>query len=157
MSIFLLLLGLFLLLHLPPLARRPALATARQRAAVAAGFFFIVAGALHFLMPQTYLKMMPPALPYPLFLVYLSGACEMLGGAGLLIPPTRRAAAWGLILLLLAVLPANVHVAMADVPLEALPYPRWYFWLRTPFQAVYLAWVAWAGGLWPLRRAALAR
>lgn len=60
------------------------------------GIIFIVAGALHFAIPAAYLKIMPPFLPAPLALVYISGGCEMLGGIGLLNPATRHFAAWGL-------------------------------------------------------------
>lgn len=151
MTFALVLVALFLLLSLPPLARRPELRARSDRAAIAAGLFFVVAGALHFLRPQTYDAMIPPFLPSPRFWTYLSGAAELAGGVGLLRPRLRRAAALGLILLLLAVLPANVHVAVASVHLAELPMPRWYFWARLPFQLVYVAWVAWAGRLLPRR------
>lgn len=75
---------------------------------------FVVAGVLHFVIPRTYVGIMPswlPAwLPSPLMLVYLSGVFEALGGVGLLLPATRLAAAIGLIVLLAAVLPANVEM-----------------------------------------------
>ena len=70
---------------------------------------FVAAGALHFLVPGVYLRIMPP--PYPRALVYISGATEVLGGVGVLIPATRRWAGWGLIALLVAVFPANIHMA----------------------------------------------
>lgn len=86
--------------------------------------------------------MMPPALPWPEALNYLSGAAEILGGLGLLLPPTRRAAGWGLIALLVAVFPANIYVAtQGQMPgLEVSPLG---LWLRLPFQAVFIAWVWW--------------
>src|SRR5664279_2045258 len=73
---------------------------------------FIVAGANHFVSPEIYQKIMPPFLPWPMALIYISGAAEILGGAGVLVPPVRRASGWGLILLLVAVFPANVFAAM---------------------------------------------
>ncbi|AEI64734.1 DoxX family protein [Corallococcus macrosporus] len=156
MSFAILLLSFFLLLHLPPLRRRPALATPEARAAVAAGLFFIGAGVMHFVMPARYEAMIPPQLPSPAFWVFLSGAAEVAGGLGLLLPRTRRLAALGLITLLLAILPANLHEARANTAAHVLPFPDWYFWLRLPFQLVYVAWVAWAGGLWrPRSRARL--
>jgi uncharacterized membrane protein len=155
MSFAVVLVGLFLLLSIPPLPRLPALRDRRDRAAVAAGLFFVGAGALHFAMPATYDAMVP--LPWPRLWTYLSGLGEIAGGLGMLLPRTRRAAALGLLLLLLAVLPANVDVALRDVPVEALPYPRWYFWLRIPFQAVYLLWVAWSARLGPWTPARRAR
>jgi uncharacterized membrane protein len=77
--------------------------------------FFIVAGLLHFIFPYTYLRMVPPILPWPGTLVWLSGAAEIIGGTGLLLPPWRRPAAWGLVLLLIAVFPANIYMAVAHV------------------------------------------
>ncbi|QDF00160.1 DoxX family membrane protein [Myxococcus xanthus] len=150
MSFAILLLSFFLLLHLPPLRRIPALSTPTARAAVAAGLFFVGAGVMHFVMPARYAAMIPPRLPSPAFWVYLSGAAEVAGGLGLLLPRTRRLAALGLIALLLAILPANIHEAQANTAAHVLPFPDWYFWLRIPFQLVYVAWVAWAGGWWPV-------
>lgn len=147
MAFFAVLFALFLLFHLSPLRKMPALSTARKRAAVALGFFFIAAGALHFLRPSTYLEMIPPVFPFPLAWVYVSGALEVGLGAAMLIPRWRRRAGVGLALLLLAILPANVHVAVSSVTIDELPYPSWYFWVRIPFQAVYFAWALWAGGL----------
>jgi uncharacterized membrane protein len=107
-----------------------------------AALFFLVAGANHFRSPEIYLGMMPPWLPWPEALNYLSGAAEMLGGIGLLWAPVRRLAGWGLIALLIAVFPANVHVALqGQMPgLEVSPL---MLWLRLPFQALFIAWVWW--------------
>lgn len=151
MSFAVLLVGFFLLLHLPPLRRRPSLSTPARRAAVAAGLFFIGAGAMHFVMPARYDAMIPPQLPWPRLWTLLSGALEVAGGVGLLLPRFRKHAALGLAALLLAILPANIHEAVANQASHVLPFPDWYFWLRIPFQLVYVAWVMWAGGLWPAR------
>lgn len=56
---------------------------------------FILSGSLHFIAPQTYIKIVPPYLPAHLPIVYISGAAEILGGIGLLGPSVRQAAAWG--------------------------------------------------------------
>ena len=77
--------------------------------------FFVVVGVLHFTNANTFLAIMPPALPYPLFLVYVSGVFEIVGGIGLLVPFLRRSAGWGLIALLVAVFPANIHMAINEV------------------------------------------
>lgn len=148
MSFALLLLAFFALLHLPPLRRLPALATPADRAAVAAGLFFVGAGVMHFLIPARYDAMIPPQLPSPRLWVLLSGALQVAGGLGMLLRLTRRLAAGGLIALLVALLPANIHEAASNSASHVLPFPDWYFWLRIPFQLVYIAWVAWAGGLW---------
>ena len=73
----------------------------------------------------------------------ISGFFEILGGAGLLVPPTRRAAAWGLIALYVAVFPANVNMALHDVPIEGRHFPAWALWLRLPLQGVLIAWAWW--------------
>jgi uncharacterized membrane protein len=66
-------------------------------------------------------RMVPPGVPAPEFMVTLTGVCEIAGAIGLLVPRTRRAAAYALIVLLLAVLPANVHAARAGVTLRGAP------------------------------------
>ncbi len=101
------------------------------------------AGLNHFLAPATYVAMMPAALPAHLALVYVSGVAEIAGGLGLILPATRRAAAWGLVLLLVAVLPANVNMAINHLPLGGRQVPSWALWARLPLQAVLIAWAWW--------------
>ena len=71
---------------------------------------FIFAGAMHFVISSRYMGIMPPWIPYQLEMVYITGVAEMAGGIGLLFPALRRAAGIGLILLLVAVFPANVQM-----------------------------------------------
>ena len=104
--------------------------------------FFLAAGANHFRMPDLYLGMMPPWLPGPLVLVYVSGIAEVLGGIGVMFAATRRLAGWGLIILLVAIFPANLHVAMQG-RMPGFDFSPLTLWLRLPFQAVLLAWVWW--------------
>ena len=104
--------------------------------------FFIAAGANHFRDPALYLAMMPPWLPWPEAMNVISGVAEILGGVGMLIPQTRRWAGWGLIALLIAVFPANLHVAMQG-QMEGLDVSPTMLWLRLPFQAVFIALVWW--------------
>ena len=99
---------------------------------------FVGAGLLHFLKPTLYLRIMPPALPAPRLLVALSGAAEVVGGLGLLLPATRRAAAWGLLALLLAVFPANVYMLQIYAQLHI---PAWALWARLPLQPLLMWWV----------------
>ncbi len=107
-----------------------------------AALFFLVAGANHFRAPEIYLGMMPPWLPWPAALNYVSGAAEMLGGIGLLWSPVRRLAGGCLIALLIAVFPANVHVALQG-QMPGLDVSPLTLWLRLPFQALFIAWVWW--------------
>jgi uncharacterized membrane protein len=104
--------------------------------------FFLGAGANHFRAPELYLGMMPPWLPWPAALNAIAGGAEMLGGLGLLVPPARRLAGWGLVALLLAVFPANLHVALAGA-MPGTNFSPLTLWLRLPFQAVFVAWVWW--------------
>jgi uncharacterized membrane protein len=105
--------------------------------------FFVAAGLNHFRDPAVYLGMMPPRLPWPAVLVAVSGACEVLGGMGILVLRTRRLAGWGLIALLAAVLPANLHVALMG-RMPGFDFSPTVLWLRLPFQAVFAAAVWWA-------------
>lgn len=107
------------------------------------GVFFIAAGANHFAHGALYARIVPPWLPDAPLLVRISGVAEILGGIGTLIPATRRVAGVGLVLLLVAVFPANVQMAL---------HPELYrdlgseteFLIRLPLQIVLLAWVWWA-------------
>jgi uncharacterized membrane protein len=111
------------------------------RTLLAVLFFF--SGCFHLMAPEPYLRIVPPYLPARLALVYLSGVAEILGGTGLLIPTTRRAAAWGLVALLIAVLPANIHMATAHLAAPGIMGHRWAQWLRIPLQLplIYWAWI----------------
>ncbi|ALF55660.1 membrane protein [Nostoc piscinale CENA21] len=105
----------------------------------------IIVGITHFVLPQPYVKIMPPQLPYPLGLVYLSGFYEILGGIGLLVPPVSQAAAWGLVMLFIAVFPANINMAVNHIKIETIPYSdsTWVQAIRLPLQAVLIAWAWW--------------
>jgi uncharacterized membrane protein len=112
---------------------------ARRWGRYALALVFVGAGVLHFVHPETYLRIMPPALPAPRLLVLLSGGAEVAGGLGLLLPATRRPAAWGLLALLVAVFPANVY--MVGLASE-LHIPAWALWARLPLQPL-LMWAVW--------------
>lgn len=104
--------------------------------------FFVFAGLNHFRNPDFYLAIMPSYLPAHKELVLLSGIFEILGGVGLLIPATRQWAGYGLILLLIAVFPANIHMALnAD---EFAKFgSRWALYLRLPLQILLIYWIYW--------------
>jgi uncharacterized membrane protein len=107
--------------------------------------FMVVAGANHFIAPAPYIAMMPNALPAHAALVYISGIAEMLGGLGLVPRATRRLAGWGLIALFVAIFPANINMAVHDLPLGGHPVPTWALWARLPLQIVLMAWAYWCG------------
>ena len=105
------------------------------------GMLFLAAGVNHFINTAFYLKIVPPYLPWHLLLVYVSGFAEIALGVLLLIPKFARVAAWALIALLLAVFPANIHMAINH---ELYPeYSTAALWLRLPLQFVLIAWAYW--------------
>ena len=108
---------------------------------------YVIAGAMHFLVPEVYVQIVPPVLPGPLMLVYLSGIAEIALGLGLFHPRTRRLAAWGLIGLLIAIFPANVYMATSGVVIEGTPGggdpSEIVRWGRLPLQVILIAWAWW--------------
>lgn len=106
-----------------------------------AGPFFVLAGTLHFVIPRTYRRIMPPWVPAPVAMVYASGVAEVAGGAGLMTARTRRPAGWWLIATLLAIFPANIHMALNPQRFPNLPGGAAGLWARLPGQAVFVAWV----------------
>ena len=120
------------------------MSTTKRVLLVVMAAFYVVAGANHFLRPDFYLVMMPPYLPAHAALVAVSGAAEIGLGLLVLVPAFRHVAAWGLVALLVAIFPANVHIALHDVPVfgarEGLGV---WNWVRLPVQGVLIAWAWW--------------
>lgn len=104
--------------------------------------FFVLAGRSHFVNPAPFAAIVPPPLP-KLACVYLSGACEILGGIGLVALP--RYGSWLLIATLLAVFPANIYMAVSGAKFGGFPAEPWMAWARLPLQFV-LIWVVWWAG-----------
>ena len=101
---------------------------------------FIASGTRHFVRSEFFTAIMPPWVPWPLAMVWISGFFEIAGAIALLVPGTRRAAGIGLIALMVAVSPANVHMALHA---DAFPhFAPWLLWLRLPLQGVLIA-LAW--------------
>ena len=103
--------------------------------------FYVGIGIKHFTNPMWFVKIVPPILPYKLSLVYISGFFEILFGIMLLFPHTRYIAAWGLIMLLIAVFPANIYLAMTNG--AALNITPLIAWGRLPFQFVFIGIAYW--------------
>ena len=100
--------------------------------------FFIYFGIDHFINPEFYLSIMPPMFPLHLEAVYLSGVFEILGGVGVLIARTRSIAGWGLLVLLIAVYPANIYMALTP---EAFPdIPLFVLYFRLALQFLFFYW-----------------
>ncbi len=99
---------------------------------------FILSGAAHFLRTEFYLKIMPAYLPYPRELIYFSGVAAIILGLLLFLPKTTRMASWSGILFLIAVFPANIHIALHPEIFSEIP--AWVGWVRLPFQGVLIYW-----------------
>ena len=103
--------------------------------------FYVFAGIKHFTNPYWYMKIMPPYLPLHKELVYISGAFEIILGLMLLLDKTRFVGAWGLILLLIAIFPANIYLAQTNgAVLNISPALAWG---RLPFQAIFILIAYW--------------
>lgn len=128
-----------------------ALRTWKDSTRVGLAVMFCFTAAAHFTsMRGDLVRMVPPAVPYPEFMVTFTGLCEIAGAIGLLLPQTRRMAAIGLILFLIAVLPANIHAAQAGVTIggtAATPLVP-----RVLLQLLFIGLVWWTG-LRPVERA----
>jgi uncharacterized membrane protein len=107
------------------------------------GPVFIAAGANHFRNPRFYRAIMPDYLPAHDELVAASGVAEIVGGAALMHPRTRRLGAWWLIATLIAVFPANLHMALHPERYKKIPPAGLY--ARLPVQLLFIAWVRAAG------------
>jgi uncharacterized membrane protein len=102
--------------------------------------FFIGSGVNHFVIPGPYKQIVPPGMGDPALLVQVSGVAEIAGGVGVLVPRTRRLSGLGLIALLAAVFPANLH--MARNPAKFKKIPAWALYARLPLQPLAMWW-AW--------------
>ena len=110
------------------------------------------AGIKHFTSAATFEQIVPPFLPDHRLLVQISGVCEILGAIGLLIPFTRKWAAWGLVALYIAVFPANIFMALhpdsylpSHADLTHRVATRAILWLRLPLQWNLIRWATWVG------------
>ena len=121
----------------------PAFATWQASARDALSLILVFTGVSHFtFMKEDFVRMMPPSIPWPRALVYFTGICEIAGAVGLLLPELRRLAAYALVAFFLAVLPANIHAALAGVTLRGKPAMS--LWLRIPMQILFIAIAFWS-------------
>lgn len=103
---------------------------------------YVAAGTNHFLNPEFYIAMMPTWIPFHKFVVEFTGVCEIAGGIGVLLPFTRKLAAWCIIALLFCVFPANIHMAIFSHQFSHIG-PAWVAWLRLPLQFLMIDWARW--------------
>lgn len=126
---------------------RVALAPLKRPLCYVMGVLYVVAGLLHFVVPELYVQIVPPLLPAPLALVYLSGVAEIGVGAGVLLPRTRTYAAWATVALLIAIFPANIYMATSGVVVAGMPGggdpSAFVRWARLPLQGVLILWAYW--------------
>ena len=111
---------------------------------------FFAAAMLHFFDARLFLPIMPPQIPVPIACIVVSGVAELLGAIGLLVPLPRVQvlAGWWLTLLLLAVFPANIYMAVAHVKIHGFPAYDWMAWARLPLQPILIALVLWVTRAW---------
>lgn len=102
------------------------------------GFLYVVAGILHFIKPETYLKIMPNYLPNPKFLVALSGVLEIALGVFICIPFLKTIVIYGIIAMLSVFL--LVHFYMLKNEKNGARIPKWILIIRIPFQFVLMYW-----------------
>jgi uncharacterized membrane protein len=114
----------------------------RRLSVIVLGLAFVGVGILHFVMPAFFLRIMPSWIPWHAAAVAVSGVFEILGGLGVLVPQTRRLAGLGLIALLVAVFPANVHMALNPSDFADIASPDGLWW-RLPMQPMLMVWVWW--------------
>ena len=95
---------------------------------------YIFIGIRHFTDPQYFLDIVPPQLPFKLFLVYLTGVIEVVGGAAILSPKSRKVGACLLIFLLVSVFPANIYLYVSETPQSLLGISEADALIRMPFQ-----------------------
>ncbi len=110
----------------------------RTAGLAAQSVLYVAGGVNHFWHSRFYTNIMPPHYSHPLGLVQVSGAAEILGGVGLLLPATRRVSAWGIIAMLLVYY--DVHIYMVRNPGRFAPVPEWALWVRLPLQLVLMYW-----------------
>ena len=104
--------------------------------------WFFIGGIAHFALTETEMRIVPPWIPWPRAAVLISGGFELLGAAGLLWKPTRRAAGWGLFALTLAVTPAHLYMLQRPDLFPSVPY--WALIARLPLQVALLALILWS-------------
>jgi uncharacterized membrane protein len=111
---------------------------------------FFAAAMLHFFDAHLFLPIMPPQVPFPIACIIVSGVAELAGAIGLLVPVRRVQflTGWGLTLLLAAIFPANIYMALAHVKIHGFPAHEWEAWARLALQPILICLVLWVTKAW---------
>ncbi len=114
--------------------------------------FFFVAGIMHFVEVESFAAIVPPLLPFPKLIVWVTGIMEMIFAVGLLVSRYRKQAGFWLAPFLLAVLPANIYMAMYDIPMGESVASSTALWIRVMLQFPLIALILWASGNFASRK-----
>ena len=112
--------------------------TLKEISLIIMAILYIAAGLNHFRNAKFYLKIIPPSLPFPKWVNWISGAAEVILGILLFFPNYSSLAAWGIIALLIAIFPANIYHFTSKG--KTLPAPIWLLYLRLPIQFLLMYW-----------------
>lgn len=122
--------------------------TARVKTALCylLALFFIMAGIAHFTQDDMFAAIVPPLLPFPYLIVWVTGVIEIILAVGLIWPRYRRLSGLLFAPYLLAVLPANIYMAVAGIPLGDHAASPTALWIRVALQFPLIALILWASG-----------
>jgi uncharacterized membrane protein len=118
--------------------------SSNTRARVGLSLFFLFTGVGHFIRTEEMAAMLPPAIPYRIELIYVTGVLELLGAIGVWIPGLMRLTGVCLILMLVGILPANIYSALNHVDFGGHGAGPAYLLVRVPFQLFVIWWVYFA-------------
>lgn len=108
--------------------------------------FFFFAGIMHFVVVDSFAGIVPPILPFPKMIVWVTGVMEMIFAIGLILPKYRKRSGFWLAPFLLAVLPANIYMAMYNIPMGDIAASPAALWVRVALQFPLIALILWASG-----------
>jgi len=108
--------------------------------------FFFGAGILHFVQDDAFAAIVPPLLPFPKLIVWVTGVMELIFAVGLILPKYRKLSGFWLAPYLLAVLPANIYMAMYNIPMGETSASPTALWVRVALQFPLIALILWASG-----------
>jgi len=146
---FLVVLIAFTLLQIPPLGRTEWLGGVAARAVVALGIGMLLSGVHHLVYVEHYVHLMPPWIPVPQAIVYLSAVVRISFGLAALVPSLRGVATIGSLVLLCVVAPINVRIALTGIAEGQLVDADWFRWLRVVLHAGWIGWCGWCLSILP--------